>query len=121
MSSAEWIVEAPSECVSQFACQALPLADFGSVTFDSVDATSTTGTSGSIIAPGWWRTKIELTPGAQRFHRRSQTSDTAGSATPSTLQADGSEFDVTYATVAVPHDQFAGTRQSRLRAAYIEH
>ena len=35
VSSAEWIVEAPSECVSQFACQALPLADFGSVTFDS--------------------------------------------------------------------------------------
>ena len=58
VSSAEWIVEAPSECISQLACQALPLADFGSVTFDSARATSTAGTTGSIMSPAWWRTKI---------------------------------------------------------------
>ena len=58
VSSAEWIVEAPSECVSQFACQALPLANFGSVAFDSATATSTTGTTGSISDSRWWRTKI---------------------------------------------------------------
>ena len=121
VSSAEWIVEAPSECISQFACQALPLADFGSVTFDSTRAISTTGTPGSITAPTWWRSKIELTPGAQRFIVARQTSDSAGSATPSTLGGAGREFDVAYSSVAVPSQQFAGTRQSRLRAAYVEH
>jgi hypothetical protein len=120
-SSAEWIVEAPSECLSQFACHALPLADFGSVTFASARAVSTTGTTGSIAAHGWWRTKIELSPGAQRFIVDRQKSDTGGSATPSALSSDGSEFDVTYSSVAVPPRQFAGTRQSRLRAGYIEH
>ena len=121
VSSAEWIVEAPSECISQLACQALPLADFGSVTFDSARATSTAGTTGSIMSPTWWRTKIELTPGSQRFIVARQTSDSAGSATPSTLRGAGREFDVTYSSVAVQAQQFARTRQSRLRAAYIEH
>lgn len=121
VSSAEWIVEAPSDCISQLACQALPLADFGSVTFDSARATSTAGTTGSIVSPTWWRTKIELTPGSQRFIVARQTSDSAGSATPSTLRGAGREFDVTYSSVAVPAQQFARTRQSRLRAAYIEH
>jgi hypothetical protein len=120
-SSAEWIVEAPSECVSQFACQALPLADFGSVGFDSATATSTTGTTGSITDSRWWRTKIMLMPGAQRFIVARQTSDTAGTATPSTLQDRGSQFGVTYGTEAVPNEQFAGTLQRRLRAAYVEH
>jgi hypothetical protein len=121
VSSAEWIVEAPSECVSQFACQALPLANFGSVAFGSATATTAKGTFGSIISPKWWRTKIELTPSAQRLIVARQTSDTAGSATPSSLSAAGRHFDVTYSSLATPPGQFASTRQSRLRAAYIEH
>ena len=121
VSSAEWIVEAPSQCVNQFACQALPLANFGSVTFDSASATSTTGATGSILYPKWWRTTIRLTPGAQRFIVARQTSDSAGTATPSTLRAAGRQFDVTYSTVPVAPQTFDGTRQSRLRAAYLEH
>jgi len=120
-SSAEWIVEAPSECVSQSACQALPLANFGSVAFDSTTATSTTGATGSITDSRWWRTKIMLMPGAQRFIVARQTSDTAGTATPSTLEDRGSQFAVTYGTEAVPNEQFAGTLRRRLRAAYVEH
>ena len=119
-SSAEWIVEAPSECINQFACQALPLANFGSVAFDSATVTSTSGI-GSILDPKWWRTRIRLSPGAQRFIVARQTSDTVGTATPSTLQADGTQFDVTYSTVPVTQQTFDGTRQSRLRAAYLEH
>ena len=92
VSSAEWIVEAPSECVSQFACQALPLANFGSVGFDSATVTSTNGIAGSIVSPRWWRTKIDLTPGSQRFIVARQTSDTAGSATPSPLSGAGRAF-----------------------------
>jgi Peptidase A4 family len=121
VGSAEWIVEAPSECISQFACQSLPLADFGSVTFASASASSALGTSGSIVDPTWWRTKIKLTPGSQRFIVARRTSGTAGMATPSTLRSEGSEFDVTYSTTTVPPNQFDGTRQSRLRAAYLEH
>ncbi len=121
VSSAEWIVEAPSECISQFACQALPLANFGSVAFDSATATSTNGSTGSIANSRWWRTKIMLTPGAQRFIVARQTSDTAGTATPSTLRDRGRQFGVTYGTEAVPNEQFAGTLQRRLRAAYVEH
>lgn len=120
-SSAEWIVEAPSECVSPGACQALPLANFGSVTFDSARAASTTGTTGSILAPVWWRTKIRLTPGAQGFIVARQTSDTAGTATPSTVRRGGKEFDVTYSTVPVTPHAISGTRQSFLRSAYLEH
>jgi Peptidase A4 family len=121
VSSAEWIVEAPSECITQLACQALPLADFGSVTFDSAAATSTTGVTGSVTATRWWRTKIKLTPGAQQFIVARKTSDTAGTATPSALRGGGSEFDVTYSTVVVRRQQFLGARRSRLRAAHIEH
>jgi len=121
VSSAEWIVEAPSECINQFACQALPLANFGSVAFDSATATSTSGSTGSILDPKWWKTQIRLTPGAQRFIVARQTSDSAGTATPSTLQADGTQFDVTYSTVPVTQQTFDGTRQRRLRAAYVEH
>ena len=121
VSSAEWIVEAPSECISQFACQALPLANFGSVGFDSATVTSTNGIAGSIVSPRWWRTKIDLTPGSQRFIVARQTSDTAGSATPSPLSGAGRAFNVTYSSVAAPPQQVNGMQQSRLRAAYIEH
>ena len=121
VSSAEWIVEAPSECFSQLACQALPLANFGSVTFDSAAVTSATGTAGSIINPSWWRTKIKLMPGAQRFIVARRSTDSTGTATPSTLTGGGSGFDVTYSAVQGPPAQFAGARQSRLRADYLEH
>ena len=67
------------------------------------------------------RASIRLTPGAQRFIVARQTSDSAGTATPSTLRAAGTQFDVTYSTVPVTQQSFAGTRQSRLRAAYVEH
>jgi Peptidase A4 family len=121
VSSAEWIVEAPSECISQFACQALPLANFGSVTFDSASVTSARGITGSIINPRWWRTKINLIPGAERFIVARRASSTAGSATPSALTAGGSQFAVAYSALPVAPQQFAGARRSSLRAAYVEH
>jgi hypothetical protein len=120
VSSAEWIVEAPSQCISQFACQALPLADFGSITFASATAAATTGQSGTIADSRWGRTRIRLTPGNQRFIVARNTSDTAGSAAPSALRGGGSGFDVTYATAsAQPAPGLA--RDSRLRAGYVRH
>jgi Peptidase A4 family len=119
VSSAEWIVEAPSECVSQLSCQTLPLADFGTVTFDSATAVSTKGTAGSILAGSWGRTKINLTPGGSHFIVYDRAPGTAGVASPSALRSGGTEFDVIYSTVTVP--QSFSAHVSSLRAAYPRH
>jgi hypothetical protein len=121
VSSAEWIVEAPSACVGQFACQALPLANFGSVTFGSAGAASTTGTAGTIADSRWGRTKIRLTPGGQRFISTADTSSVVGTAAPSTLRGRGSAFDVTYAPASVGAGRSFTPRRSPLRAGYLKH
>jgi peptidase A4-like protein len=122
VSSAEWIVEAPSQCVSQFACQALPLADFGSVTFASATAATTTGPSGAIVDSHWGRTRIRLTPGNQGVILARNTSDATGAAAPSPLRAGGSAFDVIYATASTQTPQQGFARKSHLRAAgYLQH
>jgi Peptidase A4 family len=121
VSSAEWIVEAPSECIGQGACQALPLADFGSVSFDSATAVTTAGTAGSITGSGWGRTKIELTPGSQRFIVARGSSDVAGTAAPSALGGHGSTFEVTYAAAPAQPAQQALARDARVSAGYIQH
>jgi hypothetical protein len=120
VTSAEWIVEAPSQCVSQYACQALPLADFGSVTFGSAAVVASDGRTGTIAGGDWARTRIKLTPGAQRLIVTRNSSDDAGTAAPSALRAGGSAFNVTFATApSQPAQAFA--RESRLRAGYIKH
>jgi hypothetical protein len=63
VSSAEWIVEAPSVCVAADACATLALADFGSVSFSSATATAA-GHTGTIADPGWAITALELRQGA---------------------------------------------------------
>jgi len=63
VSSAEWIVEAPSVCVAADACATLALADFGSVSFSSATATAA-GHTGAIADPGWAATALELRQGA---------------------------------------------------------
>ena len=54
VSSAEWIVEAPSECLSNGNCRTLPLANFGKVSFTS--ATASIGASTSTLPSGSWGT-----------------------------------------------------------------
>jgi Peptidase A4 family len=120
VSSAEWIVEAPSECLSQFSCRSLPLANFGSVTIVSASATSTRGVAGSIKDRHWNRTKIKLTPAGQRFVLSRTTTDTSGTAEPSSLRSAGSEFDVAYAAASSTGPSFT-PRQSRLAAGYVQH
>jgi hypothetical protein len=122
VSSAEWIVEAPSECINQFSCQALPLANFGSVTFDSTTAALARGRAGTIADSRWGRTSIRLAPGAQRFIVARNTADTNGAAAPSPLRSGGSMFDVTYATAPAQPAQSLTRRLSRLSAAgYVQH
>jgi hypothetical protein len=122
VSSAEWIVEAPSECISQYTCQALPLANFGSVGFESAKVTTGNGAVGTITDAQWARTRISLTPGSQRLIVARGSSDTAGTAAPSTLRGDGSAFDVTFATAPVkPAPALAREAQVREGTGYIRH
>jgi hypothetical protein len=121
VSSAEWILEAPSECLNQFSCQTLPLADFGSLSFASARAVSATGAAGSILDRNWNRTRIKLTPGAQRFIVARNTSATVGRATPSPLRGGGKGFDVTYATAATRPQSFAPRRSHLAAAGYLQH
>lgn len=59
VSSAEWIVEAPSACLSSAACQILPLTDFGEVAFSSATATARSHT-GPITDSDWSSSALEL-------------------------------------------------------------
>jgi hypothetical protein len=92
VTSADWIVEAPSECTSNTNCQTLALANFGSATFSDARATTVGGHIGSISDRRWKATKIRLTAGQRRFIGTAA----AASASPSALTANGTSFTVTY-------------------------
>jgi hypothetical protein len=104
-STAEWVAEAPSQCMSSLQnCTPLALADFGSVKFTNAYATSA-GHTGSI---GAWNTQaISLAPSGASIYAggyggyglgspASSSSNTAG-AQPSSLSATGTDFSATYA------------------------
>jgi hypothetical protein len=96
VTSAEWIVEAPSACVDNGGCQTLPLADFGTTSFAGAQATNATGHSGTISDPAWSAVAITLSqrrgPGGRRFASEAA----AGAATPAGLSPAGDAFSVTY-------------------------
>jgi Peptidase A4 family len=100
VSSAEWIVEAPSVC--ERSCGTLPLADFSSVSFTAATATAAGRTSG-IAAGGWPLTRLYLRQGLSeaaspaRFGRGVATA--LISATPSAASATGA-FSVLFAEQA---------------------
>jgi hypothetical protein len=121
VSSAEWIVEAPSECVSAFACQTLPLADFGTTAFNSAEVITRRGRAGTIISPVWHRTRIDLTPGGSPLSVYHQQRTAGGVAKPSPLGNDGSEFAVTYYATGGAGDRSAMARAAGLRSRYLRH
>jgi Peptidase A4 family len=102
LSSAEWIVEAPSECIGAYSCQTLPLANFGAATFTSAAVKSGTGHQGTISDSGWSSTKIVLRPAGRELAHLGATLG-AGAASPSGLQQDGSSFRVAYRRVSMGH------------------
>ena len=107
VTSAEWILEAPSECLSLYHCVTLPLADFGSTPFGSAIARSTTGHAGSISDSQWTATPIKLVPHGNPSKFGNQRLGHSGVATPSTLLAGGSGFSVTYSPVSGSGQQAA--------------
>jgi hypothetical protein len=102
VSTAEWIVEAPSECDAD-GCQPAPLANFGTASFTGASATNTAGHTGAIASPAWSATAISLTPdvgGAVPADAADGASE--GGATPGPLSASGDAFTVTYEGAPAP-------------------
>jgi hypothetical protein len=114
-ASAEWILEAPSECTSAASCHTLPLADFGSAGFSSASAVPTAGHRGTIGDPRWTATKISLAATGRQFI--SEPGASLATAVPSALSAGGSAFTVTYAGSATPTGPVQGARMAGDRLA----
>lgn len=121
LTSAEWIVEAPSECIGANSCQTLPLANFGSATFSSASALSTGGRAGGISSPAWQTTKINLRPDSRRFIVNTGSGPALGIATPTALQPGGTGFKVSYSLMPVAGGGIFSARDATLRAGHIVH
>lgn len=121
VSSAEWIVEAPSDCISINSCQTLPLADFGRASFGLASARTTTGRSGTIVSSHWGRTAITLSPGGPRFIVYQGAGPSSGAATPSGLLLGGSAFNVSYQQVSVQQGNRFAPRATATAAGYLVH
>jgi hypothetical protein len=96
--SAEWIVEAPSECSAGGACQTLPLTDFGGVAFSSATATAA-GRTGAVADSRWTATRMLLRQGAVRSEAAASgpAQRALVTATPSVATGAGGSFSVAYA------------------------
>jgi hypothetical protein len=105
VTSADWIVEAPSSCSAGGNCRTLPLADFDQTAFSAARATTVTGHAGSISDPAWASNAISLVGGRDRrgpdFEgppvRRSELAEGAA---PGPLSSAGDGFQVTYGALA---------------------
>lgn len=118
-TSAEWIAEAPSDCISANACQTLPLANFGSLTFGFASAQSRAGHVGTISDRNWQTTKISLLPGGRRFVANQGSGIAVGAALPSALLLKGSAFKVNYSQAFVqPGPFFAGRAAAGARLVH---
>jgi len=100
VTSAEWIVEAPSACYGN-RCETLPLANFGATTFANANATATTGHQGAINDPAWAAISIALRSDRGRAFGGRFTADSGNAAaSPGDLSATGNGFAVTYEEAA---------------------
>ena len=104
-SSAEWIVEAPSVCVTTNICRTLTLTDFGSVAFSDLSATAG-GQTGPVEDPLWSATELELRE-AQNFPQgpRASAASISAVAVPSALSSGGSAFAVSWGEQATQTEQ----------------
>ncbi len=102
-SSAEWIAEAPSECVSATQCQPLPLTDFGTVRFTRTVASTASGQVGTISDSHFTTTELTLSAsGPMIGPQPADFTGASGEATPDGLSHHGSSFTVTFKQGATP-------------------
>jgi hypothetical protein len=103
LSSAEWIAEAPSECISANQCQPLPLADFGTVQFTSARARTLGGHVGTVSDRAYSATELTLAGGGSLLGPGVDVSTSGSSeATPSALSHDGDSFAVSVKQRTLP-------------------
>ena len=96
VTTAEWIVEAPSAC-DRSGCHTTPLADFGTASFTGARATNSAGRTGAIVDPAWSATAIDLSPdGGTSLSAGLALGGSAAGATPGELSPSGDAFTVTY-------------------------
>ncbi|MCW3063959.1 MAG: hypothetical protein JWN32_1131 [Solirubrobacterales bacterium] len=106
VTSADWIVEAPSACTSATSCRTLPLANFSPVTFAGAQSTSTGGHTGKIADSAWSAVALSLVAGGPQSGRPGfiggpgAVSRAFGQATPGALAATGDGFDVQFSQTA---------------------
>jgi hypothetical protein len=102
-SSAEWIAEAPSSCTSNGRCRAVPLTQFGTVTFTNAAAIGNAH-PGTISDPTWIATPIELISGGDggRFFGRGDVLGPGVGAVPTDLSADGRSFSIAWQQNVTP-------------------
>ncbi|HEX6761251.1 MAG TPA: G1 family glutamic endopeptidase [Gaiellaceae bacterium] len=94
-TSAEWIAEAPSSCNEDLShCRTLPLANFGTVPFTRIAAIANTH-PGVVTDSAWASTRIDLVPDAVGHFGGLGT---AGTATPTAVDATGRAFSVAFGT-----------------------
>jgi hypothetical protein len=121
VTSAEWILEAPSACIAgTSACQTLPLTNFGHATFARARAEADGGLAGTISKGPWVHTRITLVPGGQRFVTLRSGGAPFGTAKPSGLNRYGGSFNLTYKQVYVSSTPVLGQRLPRGRV-YLRH
>jgi hypothetical protein len=110
LTSAEWIVEAPSECLWDGRCVTLPLANFGSTSFTGAKVQPPRGALGSISDSRWGTTRITLIPRGQSYVSSHRGFGSGGVATPSALRSGGSGFSVSFAPVGAQAGAVGGGR-----------
>lgn len=108
-SSAEWIVEAPSVCLTTSSCATLALADFGTTLFSSATATAR-GHTGTIADADWSAGALELQQEAaagagSSAALRGSSTRTLTVATPSAASAADGSFSVDWQEKSVQSEQ----------------
>jgi hypothetical protein len=109
VSTAEWIVEAPSECTSS-SCRTLPLADFGVVSFTSATATAH-GHTGTLGDPRWSAGALELRQSPFAAGRPGVAGSSASAvfvgATPTAAARASGAFSVSWGLLTAPSEAVA--------------
>jgi Peptidase A4 family len=114
VSSAEWIVEAPTWCDSAGDCGIAPLTDFGSIQISRARARTAGGRSDWAGSPLWGLTRLSLVPDPFSYN----PGDMIGLSTPSGLRGgsfalDYSEVQASKLSLAAPAARRIGNRDRR--------
>lgn len=120
VSSAEWILEAPSSCVSGTVfCRTLPLTDFNQASFSNTRAQAASGTVGGIVSSAWQRTEIVLGPGGTQFVGGGLSGTSVGTARPGGVTGSGTSFAITYHQQAGQTPELYGERMPSGRQVIV--